>query len=110
MKRALVLWFAAVLLVMLGVTIWASLQENVVTAFARLARDPWGLATLCDAYFAFLAVGGWIAWREGPWPVGILWLIAILLLGNFAIALYVLLALRREGSIDGLFRKRSGHA
>lgn len=109
MKRALGLWCAAVLLVMLGVTTWASLHENVLAAFVRLGRDPWGLATLFDAYFAFLAVWFWIAWREcGAMSRGI-WLAAILLLGNFAIAAYVLLALRREGSIDGLFRKRSCH-
>jgi len=109
MKRAVGLWFLLVLLAMLGVTAWASIHENVGAAFVRLAKDPWGLATLFDAYFAFLAVWSWIAWRECSALNRGLWLVAILLLGNFAIAAYVLLALRREGSIDGLFRKRSCH-
>lgn len=109
MKRLLVLWFVLVLLAMLGVTVWASLHENVVAAFVRLAKDPWGLATLLDAYFAFLVVWFWVAWRECCALSAVIWLAAILLLGNFAIAAYVLLALRREDSIDGLFRKRSCH-
>lgn len=109
MKRALVIWCVLVLLAMLGVTSWASLHENVLAAFLRLAQDPWGLATLFDAYFAFLAVGFWIAWREcGVLSRG-LWLVAILVLGNLAIATYVLLTLWREGSIEGLFRKRVCH-
>lgn len=110
MKRLLVLWCVLVLLAMLGVTTWASLHENVVAAFVRLARDPWGLATLFDAYFAFAAVWFWIAWREACWPTRLLWLAAILLLGNFAIAAYILIVLKREGTVDGLFRKRGCHA
>lgn len=109
MKRTLGIWFALIFLAMLGVTAWASQHENVLAAFVRLARDPWGLATLFDAYFAFLAVWFWIAWREASALSRAIWLVAIFLLGNFAIATYVLLALRREASLDGLFRKRSGH-
>ncbi len=109
MKLALVSWCILVLLAMLGVTSWASLHENAVAAFLRLARDPWGLATLFDAYFAFLAVWFWIAWRERSALSYGIWLVAILLLGNFAIATYMLLAVWREGNIDGLFRKRLGH-
>jgi len=109
MKRGLGLWFGFVLLAMLGVTTWASLQENVGAAFVRLAKDPWGLATLFDAYFAFLVVWFWIAWRECCALNRGIWLVAILVLGNFAITAYVLLALRGEESIDGLFRKRGCH-
>lgn len=109
MKRALAIWCILVLLAMLGVTSWASLHENVLAAFLRLAQDPWGLATLFDAYFAFLTVWLWIAWRESSALSRGIWLVAILLLGNFAIATYALLVLWREGTIEGLFRKRVGH-
>lgn len=106
MKRALQFWFVFVLLTMVAVTTWASLHENVVAAFTRLAADPWGLATLADAYFAFLAFWLWVAWKENNWGMSSLWLIAILLLGNLAMAAYVLTELARTDSIEALFARR----
>ena len=106
MRRALQLWFVLVLLAMVAVTTWASLHENVVTAFQRLAADPWGLATLADAYFAFLAFWLWVAWKENHWVRGGLWLIAILLFGNLAMAAYVLIELFRTDSLEALFVRR----
>ena len=108
MKRGLTLWFTLVLFAMLGLTTWASLQENVLVAFLRLGRDPWGLATLLDAYFAFLAFWLWVAWREHRWLPRLAWLLAILALGNLAMAAYVLLALRRlppGAGVDELLRR-----
>lgn len=106
MKKALRLWFLLVLLVMVGLTFWASLHENVVAAFLRLAQDPWGLATLADAYFAFFAFWFWVAWKEGCWPARLVWLVAILLLGNLAMAAYVLIELRHSESIESLLCRR----
>lgn len=105
-KRPLVLWFVFVVLAMLAVTVYASLQHDVVQGFVRVAREPWGLATLMDAYFAFLAFGLWVCWKERCWPARLAWLAAILLLGNFAMAAYVLLALRRAASIEDLLAGR----
>jgi hypothetical protein len=109
MRRGLTLWFTLVLLIMLGFTTWASLHENVLDAFLRLGRDPWGLATLFDGYFAFLAFWLWVAWRERRWLPRLAWLLAILALGNMAMAAYVLLALRRlppGASGDDLLRRK----
>jgi len=106
MKTALRFWFLFVLLVMVGVTTWASLHENVVAAFLRLARDPWGLATLADAYFAFLVFWLWVAWKEGCWSSRIIWLLAILLLGNLAMAAYVLIELTRVDGVEALLTRR----
>jgi hypothetical protein len=101
-RRLLLLWFTFVLAAMLGVTIWASLDRDVLTAGAELWRDPWGRATLFDAYFAFVAVWLWIAWRERGLATRLGWLAGILLLGNFAIAVYALGALARDRRADGL--------
>ncbi len=106
MRAALRAWFLLVLLLMVGLTTWASLHENVGVAFLRLARDPWGLATLADAYFAFLAFWLWVAWKEGSWPSRLLWLTAILLLGNLAMASYVLIQLATADSIEALLARR----
>jgi len=103
MRRALILWFGFVLATMLGFTVWASLHEAVWVALARFARDPWALATLADAYFAFLMCWFFIAWKERTWVSRLLWLVAVLLLGNLALAAYglkVLLSLKPGESPD----------
>ncbi len=108
MKNGLKVYFILVLVAMVAVTGWASLHENVVAALLRISRDPWGLATLFDCYFAFLAFWLWVAYKESRWVVRLLWLVAILLLGNIAMALYALIQVWRLpqfGGMNDLFRR-----
>lgn len=95
MRTFLKLAFSAVIFAMLWVTIVASRDRDVLTAAAEIWADPWGRATLFDAYFAFLTVWLVIAWRERSVLARVFWLVAILVLGNFAIAAYFLIALWR---------------
>ena len=83
--------FSAVLASMLAVTTWASLHQ-ALGDFARSAtiRDPWVIATLFDAYWAFIAFYVWVAWKEQSLAARVLWFISIILLGNLAIAAYML--------------------
>lgn len=67
---------------------------NVLEGFVTVCSEPWGLATMFDAYFGFLAFFLYVAWRERGALARLGWFIALMLLGNFAIAAYVLLALR----------------
>jgi hypothetical protein len=60
-----------------------------------LVAHPWFIATLFDCYFGFLTFYLWVAYRERTWPPRILWLIAILALGNIAMASYMLRVLWR---------------
>ncbi len=87
-------FFVAVFAAMAVFTTAASLDRNVLVAIADLWQDLWFRATLADAYFAFLTIWFWIAYRENRWLTRISWLIGILLLGNFAIAAYAWWALR----------------
>jgi hypothetical protein len=109
------LLFAAVLVGMLGVTTWASLQQPL-GEFARgpVIRDPWVIATLADAYLAFLAVFVWIAWKERSAVARVLWFVALMLLGNLAIGAYFLRELwtvPADGRLDDVFARRNeGHA
>ena len=82
--------FAAILLAMLTVTIHASLQQGVFEAGRALWPDPWFRATLADAYFGFITVYVWIAYRECTWFGRALWFLLLMLLGNIAIAVYIL--------------------
>lgn len=106
MRGLLAAWFVFVLLAMVAVTTWAGLRENVLAAFVRLAQDPWSLATLLDAYFGFLAFWIWLAWKEGSYPLSILWLVAILLLGNLAMAAYALIQLWQSPDLETFFTRR----
>lgn len=109
MRSLLALFWTGVLVAMLIVTVDASLDRSVVVAARDLWRDPWGRATLFDAYFAFLAVWVWIAWRERTALARGAWLVALLALGNFAIAAYFLHALATlppGSSWQGLFARR----
>ena len=96
-RAALRLLFGTILVTMIGVTTWASLRQPV-WQWGGLTQAPdngWTIATLCDAYFGFVTFYVWLAWKERRWLPRVAWLIAILLLGNMAMATYVLLQLRR---------------
>ena len=67
---------------------------NVIDGFVTVCSEPWGLATMFDAYFGFLAFFLYVAWRECTTAARVGWFVALMLLGNFAIVTYLLLALR----------------
>ena len=53
MKARLTLFAISIVTVMIAVTVWASLHQNILSAFAPLAHNPWAVATLFDAYCGF---------------------------------------------------------
>jgi hypothetical protein len=85
------LLFVVVIASMLWATTRAGMNQSLGD-FARSAtiRDPWVIATLFDAYWAFVSFYVWIAWKEQSLAARVLWFIAIILLGNFAMAAYML--------------------
>ena len=109
MKQLLTIICLAILVLMLYVTISASLHQGILSALYQLWPDPWFRATLADAYCGFLFFWLWVAWREPGLTARISWLLLIMTLGNIAMALYVLLQLRRLRPGDGigsLFERR----
>lgn len=105
------LLFFVVIGSMLWVTSWASLQQSLGD-FARSAtfRDPWVVATLFDAYWAFISFYVWVAWKEQSPAARVLWFIAIILLGNLAMAAYLLrelFAVSAAGPLDLVFARRN---
>jgi hypothetical protein len=96
--------FFAILLGMLAVTTLASLDRGVFEAAAELWPDPWFKATLADAYFGFLTVYVWIAYKEITLGGRILWFVLLMALGNIAISVYVLIELFRLEPGDDLAR------
>ena len=88
-------FFLVVFATMLAVTGWASAHVALWSIPASVSGHPWFVATLCDAYWGFLTFYLWIVYREPVWAVRGLWLVAVLLLGNMAMAAYALTVLFR---------------
>jgi hypothetical protein len=96
-RTTLILLFSAILISLLGCTIWASTQQPV-WEWQGLIREPdrwWTLATLMDAYFGFFTFYAWVCFKERTIIARAGWFVAIMLLGNMAMATYVLIQLAR---------------
>lgn len=105
------LLFLAIIGSMLWVTTWAGWQQSLGD-FARSAtiRDPWVIATLFDAYWAFICFYVWVAWKESSLAARALWFVAIILLGNLAMAAYMLrelFAVTAAGPLEPVFTRRN---
>lgn len=85
--------FLIILGAMLAVTAWASNLVALWNTPHEILAHPWFIATLFDTYFAFLTFWFWVAYKERTWLSRLGWLVAILLLGNIAIATYMLIHL-----------------
>ncbi|HZZ79031.1 MAG TPA: DUF1475 family protein [Gemmataceae bacterium] len=109
MRVLLTSLFAGILTLMIGVTTWASLDRSVWDA-GDLFADRWFVATFCDAYCGFVTFYIWVGYRETSLIARVFWFVAIMGLGNIAIALYVLIAIWRlkpSNTWDHLFLGRA---
>jgi hypothetical protein len=101
--------FILVLLAMSWGTVRASLAQALFDIPPEVYLNPWFQVTLLDAYFAFLTFFVWAAWKETRLAARILWGVAILLWGNFAMAAYLLRELARvpaDGNLAQVFAAR----
>lgn len=80
---------------MIAVTCWAGLQVPLWSIPRSVGGHPWFIATLFDTYAAFLAFYFWVWYKEPGAAARVIWLVAILLLGNIAMAVYALGVLYR---------------
>jgi hypothetical protein len=111
-KTLLKLLFSAILLAMMAVTGWASLHQSV-QHWGGLTTGPdryWTIATLMDAYCGFLTFYAWVFYKERRWLPRMAWFLAIMALGNMAMAAYALLQLLRlrpEQDVSTMLTARS---
>lgn len=61
-----------------------------------LMSIAWGQVSLVDVYIGFFLFSGWVIYREQKRSTAVLWIISILILGNFIACLYTTLALYRS--------------
>jgi hypothetical protein len=96
-KTLLQILFGFILVSLLCYTTYASLQQSLLD-WQGLVRPPdnwWTIATLIDAYYGFLTFYVWVFYKETRWGARGGWFVAIMLLGNMAMAAYVLIELSR---------------
>ena len=101
--------FVIVLISMFAVTGWASTEVALWKTPRAVATHPWFVATLFDCYFGFLTFYVWVAYKETTALARIGWLLGILLLGNIAMAIYMLVQLFRlplTASMEDLLLRR----
>jgi hypothetical protein len=79
----------------------------VVGDFAQdggeLLRNPWGIVSLVDLYVGFILFSLWIAYRESNRLHAALWIIAMMIFGFLAGALYVFVNLMRSPDMPTFF-------
>ena len=93
-KRLLILFFLSILIVMTAVTVRAISVRNILDN-GHLMRDPWFLATLADAYCGFITFYVWVYLKEKTLIRRAAWFVAIMLLGNFAMATYAIIQISK---------------
>lgn len=95
MRLPLAIVCVGIFLIMVYVTVRASLAISIWDVWDSYAANPWAVATLYDAYSGFTLFWIWAAWRERTWGARVLWFVLIMGLGNIATSLYVLIQLLR---------------
>ncbi len=101
--------FGVVLGSMLWVTSWASFQCPLFGVPREVFTHPWFIATLFDAYWGFITFFVWVCYKQTSWLARGAWFVAIMLLGNIAMAVYCLselFNLPKEGRLSDLLTVR----
>jgi hypothetical protein len=96
-RTGLKLLFSFILVSLAAYTAWASTRQPVWD-WQGLVNTPdrwWTLATLIDAYYGFVTFYVWVFYKEATAAGRTAWFVAIMLLGNMAMAAYVLRELAR---------------
>jgi hypothetical protein len=90
-----------ILLSMIVLTVVAIQEASLTEAGSELWKDAWFRLTLADAYFGFLIVYLWVAYKERTLASRIVWFLLFMALGNMAVSAYILIQLFgvRHGSL-----------
>jgi hypothetical protein len=77
--------------------LYAFAAGNFATEGAWITSHPWGITSLVDLYVGFVIFSLWIVYREKSLLAKIVWVVLMMVLGNWTAALYVFLALNASG-------------
>jgi len=86
-------WFGFV--VISGMIVYGFIYGNFILEASILMDFVWGKVALVDLYISFFIIYSWIWYREKERLWKATWFILILILGSYAMCLYILIALYR---------------
>lgn len=78
--------------VLMATIIHAGFGGDLRTEGGVLTDLLWGRVLLVDVYLGFVLFGLWIGWREGRSLSAVLWIAALLVIGNVVACAYVVRA------------------
>ena len=81
------------LLAMTGIILYAFIVGDFNREGAQLLAIPWGQVSMVDLYVGFILFSGWIIYREKSLARSVIWVVLMMLLGNWTAGLYALVAL-----------------
>ncbi len=84
-----------ILISMIVLTVVAVQESSLMEAGSKLWDDAWFRLTLADAYFGFLILYLWVAYKERTLSSKIAWFLLFMTMGNMAVAAYILIQLSR---------------
>jgi hypothetical protein len=58
-----------------------------------LTSIAWGKVSLIDVYIGFFLFSGWVLFREQKTSTAVIWIVSIMILGNFITCLYATITL-----------------
>ena len=85
------------LLAMTGIILYAFIVGDFNREGTQLLTMPWGLVSMVDLYVGFILFSGWIIYREKSLVRSVIWVVLMMLLGNWTASLYALVALLTSG-------------
>ncbi len=91
------------LLALVGLIVWASLESNVVDGFRWLLSTRWGVATLLDVYAGAFVVAVWMRVSTRSTAAWLAWVAALLCLGHAVSLAYLLTRLARGRSLAAAY-------
>ncbi|MHC1774962.1 MAG: DUF1475 family protein [Lentimicrobium sp.] len=90
--------FAIILtLIMLMTLAYGFLAGDFFKEGSILFSLAWGKVSLIDVYLGFFLFSAWVLYREEKWETAALWILLIMVLGNFITGLYATIALYHSG-------------
>jgi hypothetical protein len=93
-----------------GILIYGFTQGDFGAAGTFFFNDPWGIVSLVDVYVGFIFFSAWVIYREKSLLVALLWVISIMILGNFPAGVYAFIALQNSNNNWKQFWMGSHHS
>ena len=113
-KGSLIVFYLGILGFTTATVVKALMSKSILDSGPLLISDPWGFATLVEAYLAFLTFYLWVFYKEKSIVARFVWFVLIMGFGNVSIAVYMLIQIYYWQEKDGIekliFRSEDGRA